>query len=576
MNQTTIASAYTVAAAGPWPSSTLLTTLFVAGVGSHHLIRPYEIDSYVISLGGAYLATLAATSLGYFQTIAGLDAWTAVSHTFALSCVFNAGLVSSILIYRVFFHRLHRFPGPFAAKVSRVYAARASADKLQMHLESQRMHDEYGDFVRTGPRHLSILRASAIPAIYGPATKCVRSPWYAATPGGLNDLSLLQLRDPETHKRRKKHWERGLSFKALNSYEPRVRAKADLLLERLSENAGKPIDMTMYGMFYGFDVMSEVGFSKDFNMLKSQKEHPAVMALHSSLTILSVVGGSQPWLLGMMTRIPGASAGYQKFIEWCGGELQARKAAYKKERANSLQDQDPSDVVSWLIKAEEDGEKGAPGSNLSWQEEARLLIVAGSDTTSTVLTNTLYFLASNPGCYQKLQEQVDAALKADGGDGTAVSHEKIKDVAYLDWLIQETLRLKPAVPSGVTRLTPPEGLQIDEVHIPGDTIVVVPMHSIQRDPRYWGGAEDAVSYRPERWEDLSTEKAPWMAFNRGAGVCPGKNLAFMELRLVLAKIAARFEVPRFAPGFDPEAFDHGSEDRFTMHLPELNLVFTER
>lgn len=38
-----------------------------------------------------------------------------------------------------------------------------------------------------------------------------------------------------------------------------MRAKADLLLSRLAENAGKPIDMTMYGMFYGFDVMSEVG-----------------------------------------------------------------------------------------------------------------------------------------------------------------------------------------------------------------------------------------------------------------------------------------------------------------------------
>lgn len=182
----------------------------------------------------------------------------------------------------------------------------------------------------------------------------------------------------------------------------------------------------------------------------------------------------------------------------------------------------------------------------------------------------------NPSCYQKLQERVDAALKADGGDATTVSHEKIKDVAYLDWLVQETLRLKPAVPSGVTRLTPPGGLQIDEVHIPGDTIVVVPMHSIQRDPRYWGGKEDAVSYRPERWADLSTEKEAWMAFNRGAGVCPGKNLAFMELRLVLAKIAARFEVPRFAPGFDAEAFDRGAEDRFTMHLSELKLVFTAR
>ncbi|KAK8097061.1 hypothetical protein PG999_013005 [Apiospora kogelbergensis] len=552
-----------------WPMVTHLTTVFFAGVGSHHLIRPYEIDSYPITICGAYLATLTAVFVGYYSKVfvnGGLEVAAAAWNTLALSCAFNIGLATSMLIYRAFFHRLHHFPGPFPAKLSRFYAARASANGLQMHITTQKMHERYGDFVRTGPHHLSILRPAAIPAIYGPATRCVRSPWYSATPGGVDDLSLLQTRAPEPHKRRKKIWERGLSFKALQTYESRVRAKADLLLSRLVESAGKPIDMTMYGMFYGFDVMSEVGFSKDFNMLKSGEKHPAIMALHSSLSILSIIGGSAPWLLGMLTRIPGASGGYQEFIEWCGVELQARRTVYNQERATKIEDKDPSDVVSWLLKAEGDGDIGAPKSNLAWQEEARLLIVAGR----------LYFLARYPDIYRKLQEQVDEALKPDGGDSTAVSHEKIKDIAYLDWIVQETLRLKPAVPSGVSRLTPPEGLQIDEVRVPGDTIVVVPMHSIQRDPRYWGGEADAVAYRPGRWETLSTEKAAWMAFNRGASVCPGKNLAFMELRLVLAKMAARFEVPQFAPGFDMEAFDCGTEDRFTMHLGELQLVFTPR
>ncbi|KAK6857926.1 hypothetical protein PG995_005625 [Apiospora arundinis] len=574
-----MASASTLASAA-WPSVKHFATLFVAGVGTHHLIRPYEIDSYPISICSAYLASLTAVFVGYYSQVftdSSLDAGDAVLNTFALACAFNTGLFTSILVYRAFCHRLHNFPGPFPAKLSRFYAARASANGLQMHIATQKMHEKYGDFVRTGPRHLSILRPAAIPAIYGPTTKCLRAPWYSATPGGLDDLSLLQTRDPEPHKRRKKLWERGLSFKALQSYEPRVRAKADLLLSRLAESAGKPIDMTMYGMFYGFDVMSEVGFSKDFNMLKSGDEHPAIVALHDSLAVLSIVGSSMPWLLGMLTRIPGASGSYQKFVTWCGVELQARRTVYNQEKATKGDDHDPTDVISWLLKAEDEGDIGAPKTDCSWQEEARLLVVAGSDTTSTVLTNTLYFLAKYPEVYQKLQDEVDAALKtAGGGDEASITHEKIKDVSYLDWLVQETLRLKPAVPSGVTRLTPPGGLQIDEVRVPGDTIVVVPMHSIQRDPRYWGGAADANTYRPERWADLSTEKAAWMAFNRGSSACPGKNLAFMELRLILAKIAARFEVPRFAPGFDVEAFDHGAQDRFTMHLEELKLIFTER
>ncbi|KAK8860003.1 cytochrome P450 [Apiospora arundinis] len=509
-----MASASTLASAA-WPSVKHFATLFVAGVGTHHLIRPYEIDSYPISICSAYLASLTAVFVGYYSQVfadSSLDAGDAILNTFALACAFNTGLFTSILVYRAFFHRLHHFPGPFPAKLTRFYAARAAANGLQMHMATQKMHEKYGDFVRTGPRHISILRPAAIPAIYGPTT-----------------------------------------------------------------NAGKPIDMTMYGMFYGFDVMSEVGFSKDFNMLKSGDEHPAIVALHDSLAVLSIVGSSMPWLLGMLTRIPGASGSYQKFVTWCGVELQARRTVYKQEKATKGDDHDPTDVISWLLKAEDEGDIGAPKTDCSWQEEARLLVVAGSDTTSTVLTNTLYFLAKYPEVYQKLQGEVDAALKAaGGGDEASITHEKIKDVSYLDWLVQETLRLKPAVPSGVTRLTPPEGLQIDEVRVPGDTIVVVPMHSIQRDPRYWGGAADANTYRPERWADLSTEKAAWMAFNRGSSACPGKNLAFMELRLILAKIAARFEVPQFAPGFDVEAFDHGAQDRFTMHLEELKLIFTER
>ena len=73
--------------------------------------------------------------------------------------------------------------------------------------------------------------------------------------------------------------------------------------------------------------------------------------------------------------------------------------------------------------------------------------------------------------------------------------------------------MKPSVlGGGVARVTPRGGLYVDDVSIPGDTIVSVSSYTIQRDVRYW---DDSLEFIPERWEGVSTEKVPWLPFARG-------------------------------------------------------------
>jgi cytochrome P450 len=72
----------------------------------------------------------------------------------------------------------------------------------------------------------------------------------------------------------------------------------------------------------------------------------------------------------------------------------------------------------------------------------------------------------------------------------------IHSLPYIDAIINETLRLKPVVPSGQTRVTPPEGLFIDETWIPGNTILVVPQYVVQRDARNF---PRPLEFIPERW-----------------------------------------------------------------------------
>jgi len=107
----------------------------------------------------------------------------------------------------------------------------------------------------------------------------------------------------------------------------------------------------------------------------------------------------------------------------------------------------------------------------------------------------MYYLASNPAIYIKLQVVLDSIFP--GGDSN-YSYTKAASIPYLDAIINEALRLQPPAISSLPRVTPTDGLTIGGVYVPGDTIVSVPPYTINRDPRYW---EKPAEFIPERWTD---------------------------------------------------------------------------
>ncbi|KAL7811419.1 cytochrome P450 [Trichoderma gracile] len=544
-----------------WQAASLVALL--AGVTSHHLIfRPFEIDGYAWQLLFIFVGSVVALILAHIQ-IGGYDITSAVCRASLVSNAYNAGVAVSILTYRAFFSPLNRFAGPFMAKLSRFYAMRNAAKSVKAFEDIQKLHEKYGDIVRVGPRELSINRASAISVIYGTPTRTTRSPWYAQVSNDVTKISLNSTRVLRVHKLRKKIWERGLGFRALAVYAPRIKTKVDLLLSKIAEQGGRPMDMTEYSMFFGFDVMGEIGFSKDFHMLELEIEHPAIKGVHESMLAIGVLG-TMPWLLSMISKVHGAAAGFSRFTAWCHQQLQEKRKIVASEAA-ALKDQDPRDIISWLIKALNEGDPSAPPGEMAIQEDARLLIIAGSDTTSAAIANALYYLASNPDAYQRLQ----ATLRDQFPRGIQDWSYENK-IPYLDHVIQETLRLKPSVPGGLPRVAPPEGLMIDDIFIPGGTVVAVPTFTVQRDPRFW---PDPNAFKPERWDGLSTENSPWLPFTRGQWACPGRNLALMEMRMVLSCIALQYNMS-LAYSEAAKRFDSDVMDTFTLTLPPLHIVFT--
>lgn len=72
-------------------------------------------------------------------------------------------------------------------------------------------------YIWIGPREISILRASAVPLIYGPQTDCRKSTWYSQVSDDVAECSLNSSRDFEDHKRRRRAWDRGFSMKGMST-----------------------------------------------------------------------------------------------------------------------------------------------------------------------------------------------------------------------------------------------------------------------------------------------------------------------------------------------------------------------
>jgi len=205
--------------------------------------------------------------------------------------------------------------------------------------------------------------------------------------------------------------------------------------------------------------------------------------------------------------------------------------------------------------------------------DARLVIVAGSDTTASTLTWIFYELCKDQSLLKRLQNAIDEAV----GDKDLLDCDDLKDIPLLDGVINETLRLHPAVPSGVQRETPPEGIRIGDKYIPGNIILWQPIHTIQRDERYF---KDAKTFYPDRWFDENQaewikDKRAFIPFSYGSYKCIGNNLAMMEMRAVAANIVHKFDV-RAAPGEDFDSIENKTMDTFTLTLGKLEVVLSRR
>ncbi|KAF8605268.1 cytochrome P450 [Ceratobasidium sp. AG-I] len=189
-------------------------------------------------------------------------------------------------------------------------------------------------------------------------------------------------------------------------------------------------------------------------------------------------------------------------------------------------EESPQNMLEYLVSQTED--------SYLVRDTLLAFLLAGRDTSASLLTFVTYVLALYPDVCRRLQAEIDET----GPEGQSLTADKIRGMRYLRATINETLRLFPPVPFNIRRSTDqPSTLPSVLSQVPGGlymyprcSITFSPLH-IHRRTDLWG--YDAEEFKPERWFAEGSDKVhvsnpfAFLPFNGGPRMCLGQNLAYL-------------------------------------------------
>ena len=240
--------------------------------------------------------------------------------------------------------------------------------------------------------------------------------------------------------------------------------------------------------------------------------------------------------------------------------------ARKRMEAEPARADRPGNFLEAMLSARD--ERGEPfGADVILGNAIQMLL-AGEDTTANTLAWAVHELCDAPEAVKALRAELDETL---GGERFPASLDVANRLTFASAVANETMRLRPVAP--LLFLEAIEDTRLGDVELPAGTAVFLIMRPAVLDPANF---TEPAAFRPERWlpgrpAGEAHEAATLMPFGSGPRICPGRSLALVEMRVVLATLYASFDVERVGPRDEVR-----EELSFTMKPTGLRLRLRTR
>ncbi|KAB2573234.1 Cytochrome P450 monooxygenase gsfF [Lasiodiplodia theobromae] len=458
------------------------------------------------------------------------------------------------IIYRIFFHPLHRIPGPFPAKFTELWRTRKYLAG-NWHSDILELHRKYGPVVRISPNEVSFVDKEALAQVYGYTKSAKKTSWYDTwkVPGA--DTSFFNETDPRHHSFLRKRVSATYSMTGVLQMEKGIQGVSDLLWKRFREfsRSGVVVGLHDWVPYFAFDVVGQVALGGPIGFIEASSDREGIIpAVHNYFFLASNIGylpGQtraffNPAVQTVLGLLSDNGDGVNYLNAWMSNQM------HRRRERGPPKDGEKGDMLDHFIAMK--STDGSPAPDSAVLAEMGNIIGAGADTTAIGIRSVIGQLMLHEDSYKRVQEEVDEAYRLHGfsdepGSG-GIPFSVAEKLPFLNACVREALRLHPSILYQLPRETPPQGLTIKDYYIPAGTTVSMSPLSHNRCPEIFG--EDADAWRPERWiagEGSTEQRVREMnkfdtTFGYGSRTCVGKNLALVEIHKFTAQLLHQFDV----------------------------------
>ncbi|RPA79979.1 cytochrome P450 [Ascobolus immersus RN42] len=448
-------------------------------------------------------------------------------------------------IYRITFHPLAKFPGPFLAKITPLYEyyyTFVKDGKMVQHCMDN-LHPQYGPIVRTMPNHLTINDSDAFHEVHSVGMKYLKDPGFYE--GFRCPDSSFSAVDPYIHRKVRGLLNPMFSKATVLKHEPVVLEKAALVVKRIEgeieKAGGNQTLLAMRRLIYAyiFEIASDYIFAGKYDILNQpDMKHRLLDGLVSAVEALPMAT-HLPTLAYVLEKLFPYPVAVKLGLDALTGQAELRQGTHgevkrilAERESGTLKKKTiqgkPSVLSDLLDKGDEPGRVA---------REANFLIGAALEESAWTILATVYQLAANKDCQQRFYEELK---QLSPNKEEYVSFQQAESNSYVAAVIKEALRVTTSVSGFLPRVCPPEGATIAGKHIPGGTVLDMSIYMVHNDPKIFPNPK---KFDPERWLQPNSKKLDryMVGFGAGTRICLGMQLAYLNLYVGLSALFRKYE-----------------------------------